>query len=114
MKISNISFQAYDSSVYLYSMHINGFASVILGILAMYLIATKTPKSFGSYKYFLFNISFWAFVFDFYMTILYTPRLLFPALVMCPAGLLRSNNNTVGYLAFVSFLSYFIFILNII
>ena len=77
---------------------------MVFGMLAMYLTATKTPRSFGSYKYFLFNISFWAFIFDFYMTILYTPRLLFPALVMCPTGLLRTSNNLIAYISFVSFI----------
>uniref|UniRef100_A0A914ZGS9 G protein-coupled receptor n=1 Tax=Panagrolaimus superbus TaxID=310955 RepID=A0A914ZGS9_9BILA len=41
------------------------------------------------------------------MTILYTPRLLFPALVMCPTGLLRTSNNTVAYVAFWLFLTFF-------
>uniref|UniRef100_A0AC35G9K2 Uncharacterized protein n=1 Tax=Panagrolaimus sp. PS1159 TaxID=55785 RepID=A0AC35G9K2_9BILA len=38
---------------------------------------------------------------------MYTPRLLFPALVMCPTGLLSTKHNIVGYIAFWLFLTFF-------
>ena len=102
MVLSNMTFEVYESSVYTYFLYFNGTVDLFFGILAMLLIMFKSPKVFGVYKYFLFNISFWALCFDFYTTILYGPKIFFPALVMCPGGLLASKSNTVGYITFVS------------
>ena len=104
LKPSNYSFSGYDSPYYKAILHVNGSIALLFGLLAMFLTLFKSPKIFGAYKYFLFNISLWAFSFDVYMTILYAPTLLFPALVMCPGGLLETKNNGLSYIAFVSFL----------
>ncbi|KAE9547958.1 hypothetical protein FO519_008829, partial [Halicephalobus sp. NKZ332] len=107
LKPSNFSFAGYKSPYYKIILHVNGSIALCFGALAMFLIWFKSPKVLGAYKYFLFNISFWAFAFDVYMTILYSPKLLFPALVMCPEGLLESQNNIVGYVSFFLFLIFF-------
>ena len=99
---SNMSFEIYETPVYTYSLYFNGVIALIFGTTAIFLILFKSPAIFGAYKYFLFNISFWALCFDSYTTILYNPKIFFPVLAMCPAGVLASKSNTVGYITFVS------------
>ena len=110
IKPSNYSFSGYDNPYYDVLLNVNGYTALLFGLTGMFLTLFKSPKAFGPYKYFLFNICFWAFTFDFYMTILYAPTLLFPALVMCPGGFFRTSNITIGYITFVSFLINIIFL----
>ncbi|KAE9546490.1 hypothetical protein FO519_010298, partial [Halicephalobus sp. NKZ332] len=107
LKPSTYSFDGYKSPYYKIILHVNGSIALCFGALAMYLTLFKSPKVFGAYKYFLFNISLWAFAFDVYMTILYSPKLLFPALIMCPEGLLETKNNGLAYVSFFFFLIFF-------
>ena len=89
---SNISFDSYNNKVYPFLMNTNGLLSVIFGGLGIYITWFWSPKSFGKYKYFLFNISFWSFLLDSFFTFLYSPWPLFPAIVLCPVGFLKTTN----------------------
>ena len=90
--ISNISFDAYKNDAYGIVLHLNGLLSFMVGGFGTYITWFWTPQDFGKYKYFLFNISLWALLFDTYMTFCYTPWPLFPAIVNCPVGLLKTTN----------------------
>uniref|UniRef100_A0A7E4VS63 G-protein coupled receptors family 1 profile domain-containing protein n=1 Tax=Panagrellus redivivus TaxID=6233 RepID=A0A7E4VS63_PANRE len=102
-----MSFDDYAGKVYKILLTINGYVAISFGILSMFLIATATPKSFGAYKYFLFNIAFCACLFDFYMTEVYKPKVLFPALVMCPDGYIKTHDNVIGTFMFYGFITFF-------
>ena len=100
--VSNLTFDGYRNPFYTNLLHINGSLSIVFGILGMYLTLFKSPPIFGAYKYFLFNISFWAFSFDIYMSLLYSPKILFPALAICPQGILKTTSIVITHLCFVS------------
>ncbi|KAF1758841.1 hypothetical protein GCK72_015301 [Caenorhabditis remanei] len=59
-----------------------------LHVLGCYCILFKTPNTPSSVKWPLFNLHFWSMLFDWSITILTVPVLLFPALAGCPAGVL--------------------------
>ena len=99
--LSNMTFDAYDSPAYMHCLTASGIIATVSGILGMYFALFKSPLSFGFYKYFLFNICFWSFMNDFYLAIIYRPKILFPAITSCPTGILKTNNEIWGYLAYV-------------
>ena len=66
---------------------------MIIGGFGIYVTWFWTPKLFGHYKYFLFNISLWALLFDIYATFFYSPWPLYPAIVCCPTGILKTKST---------------------
>ncbi|KAE9555314.1 hypothetical protein FO519_001473 [Halicephalobus sp. NKZ332] len=101
-------FASNDNPKWYYGMfYFNAFLAVISTGISLFFILTKTPRALGSYKYFLLNISLWAFGFDFYTTIVYQPKILFPAMMMCPKGLLHSRSLFIAYGAFAVILAFY-------
>ncbi|KAE9554956.1 hypothetical protein FO519_001853 [Halicephalobus sp. NKZ332] len=68
MNSSNITFDFIDNPIYSIAYKVSGVLATICGLTSMFLILRNSPNIFGYYKYFLFNIAFWSFVFDMHMT----------------------------------------------
>uniref|UniRef100_A0AC35EYI8 Serpentine receptor class gamma n=1 Tax=Panagrolaimus sp. PS1159 TaxID=55785 RepID=A0AC35EYI8_9BILA len=90
----NVSFEASNAPYYKTVLYCNGGISVISFLISLWLTLKKSPKNFGVYKYFLLNITMTAFIYDFYMTVIYQPKILFPAVSQCPLGLMRFSDGT--------------------
>ena len=99
-KVSNITFEEYDSHVYSTLIDLNGLFSLTIGVFGIYITLLWTPKVLGTYKYFLFNIAFWSFLLDFYISILYSPFFLYPAAVNCPTRILKTENRLLAKIWF--------------
>ena len=104
---SNISFDAYDNDVYQIILKFNGFLALSIGGFGIYITLYWTPKVFENYKYFLFNISLWAFLFDIYTTFFYAPLILYPAFVNCPMGILKTKNKVLARIWLDLFMFFF-------
>ena len=90
--VSNITFDSYDNQTYGKLLYFNGFLALIFGGFGIYVTSSWSPNVFGAYKYFLLNISIWAFMFDTYTVFLYFPWYLYPAMLHCPIGLLKTRS----------------------
>lgn len=91
--MSNITFDNYDNKIYEKLLYTNGFFALTIGGLGIYMTLFWSPKIFGAYKYFLFNIAVWAYMFDVYAIFLYFPWFLYPAILNCPIGILKSKSH---------------------
>ncbi|KAE9548173.1 hypothetical protein FO519_008613, partial [Halicephalobus sp. NKZ332] len=96
----------FDTRLYSIVLHGNMGVSLVSTVMAFFFILKHSPKSLGSYKYYMCNISLWSFLFDIYMTILYVPKPLFPALAVCSGGLLKGFGWFYG-----GEIAYFVFLL---
>lgn len=90
--MSNITFDDYDNEIYNKLLYFNGFLALTIGGFGIYITWFWSPKIFGAYKYFLFNIAVWAYMFDVYTVFLYFPRFFYPAMLHCPIGLLKTKS----------------------
>ena len=103
MQPSNITFDFADDPIYTIAYEISGLIAGVCGLTSMFLIWKKSPTVFGPYKYFLFNIAFWSFVFDIHMTVFYQPKPLFPALLLCQGGIFKSKSLYLATVCLVRF-----------
>ena len=92
----NISFDGYNNNVYPILLRSNGFLALLIGEFGIHTTLFWTLNVFGKYKYFLFNIALWAFLFDVYTTFFYAPLILYPAFVNCPMGFLKTNSKVLA------------------
>jgi hypothetical protein len=67
-------------AVYVNLLRVSALLSTTAFLIGCYLILTKTPRRFGAYKWFLFNILLAAYAFDIYTSLIYAPIPLFPVL----------------------------------
>ena len=104
---SNVSFEAYDNYVYRNLLFFNGYLAWTIGGFGIYITWFWTPKIFEQYRYFLFNIAVWAFLFDIHLTLLYTPWILFPAVVNCATGILQTSDKLLVKIWFDFFLFFY-------
>uniref|UniRef100_A0AC34QL70 Uncharacterized protein n=1 Tax=Panagrolaimus sp. JU765 TaxID=591449 RepID=A0AC34QL70_9BILA len=107
MNPSNMSFDGYDDSWYGYGLTFTGTLAIIFGFLGMYFTLFCSPRQFGAFKYFLFNICLWSFVFDFYTAVLFRPVVLAPATVMCATGIISTSSYTLGHVYYITFVILF-------
>ncbi|KAE9548124.1 hypothetical protein FO519_008665 [Halicephalobus sp. NKZ332] len=103
----NMTFDAYDSNIYQHCLTISGIIATVSGFMGMYLTLIKSPPNFGFYKYFLFNICFWSFLNDFYLAVIYRPKILFPAITSCPTGIFKTNDEHWGFVSYCIFMVFF-------
>ncbi|KAE9556274.1 hypothetical protein FO519_000457 [Halicephalobus sp. NKZ332] len=104
---NDITFDKFGDSLYFIIMHCNSLLSLTSTLFAIFLIFKKSPREIGEYKYYLFNITCCSFLFDVYMTFVYSPVTLFPAMVMCAKGVLEPLGWMGGVAGFYLFLTFF-------
>ncbi|KAI1709758.1 serpentine type 7TM GPCR chemoreceptor srh domain-containing protein [Ditylenchus destructor] len=93
---SNMTFDRYDDPLYYKIIQFNFAVATASTFIAFFFILFRSPSAIGRYKWFLLNISAASFAFDLWLTFIYVPQPLFPALVMCTKGLLEPFGNYFG------------------
>ena len=92
----NLSFDdAYFADAVL-RLHINATVTIILDVFVAYLVLYKSPKSMGTYRYYLLNIIISALLLDLHLAFIFVPVPLFPAIGMCSEGLTKGLGRTFG------------------
>lgn len=89
LALASLEYTENDVDSFLWKMHINGGLSFFSNILAIYMILYKTPKSMGSYKWFLLNISLTILWFEIFLIVLFIPFPIFPNPGFCAIGPLK-------------------------
>jgi hypothetical protein len=92
-------------NVYFFAMHFNGLLSLLSTILAVYIILKKSTVHIQTYKWYLLNIVLFSFYVDFYLSILYIPKITLIENAITPLGLLKIvGDHTLKRIEFVSIL----------
>ena len=77
-------------------LHINAAVTIIFDIFVGYLVLYKSPKSMGSYKYYLLNIIVSSLILDLHLALFFVPVPLFPAIGLCSEGITKGLGRTFG------------------
>ena len=99
MNYSCITYYGYlDSPTFLLqALPISTVISTPIHIVGMFCLLVKTPEQMRSIKWYLVVVQIWIILFDYSLSILFVPYILFPALAGTSLGVSNSFNVPVEF-----------------
>lgn len=82
-----------EIKIYKRVIELNGIWSVLFTFLSIYMIIFKSTTQMAQYKWYLLNICLWSAALDIYLSLVYLPVLLYPAVGLCNLGLFSSFDS---------------------